>query len=249
MDIIVYSDIKSPIHAIDPRVRILSAVLLTLPLTQAQDSRVLLAGILLGIAALALGRVPIAAILQRLVPLNALLLLLVAMLVFSVPGEAAFQIGEAVASRLGLAHGGAILLKSNAIVMLLASLVGTIEFVALGRALGQLRVPAKLVNILLFTVRYINLMLAEYERLSQAALLRGFRPGPNRHTMRTTGYLIGMMLVRSYDRGNRMLQAMKLRGYKGALSMPGGTRVKWYDHAFLAGVLGVMSALIGLEYS
>jgi len=246
MDIIVFSDRESWVHRIDPRARLIAALALTVFLSQARDLGVLSAGVLLAIAGLAVARVPLAAILQRLVPLNAFLFFLAAILMFATPGATAFQVGAAVATREGLLHGAAILLKANAIVALLAGLVGTIEFVALGRALGQLRVPAKLVNILLFTVRYVNLMLAEYERLAQAAHLRGFRPGPNAHTLRTTGYLIGMVLVRSYERGARILQAMKLRGYDGSVHWECAAAFERRDKVFLAGVAVAVAALTGV---
>ena len=248
MDIILYSDGDTPIHRLDPRARVLAAALLTLFLSQAHDFRVLGAGCVVAILSIAIARVPIAAILQRLVPLNALLGLLAVMLLFTTPGERLFQVGPAVASVAGLQHGATILLKGNTIVALLAALIGTIEFVALGKALGQLRVPAKLVNVLLFTVRYINLMLAEYERMSQAALLRGFRPGPNRHTVTTTGYLIGMILVRSYDRGARMLQAMKLRGYDGTLAWSAPSQWRTRDGVFLVVTVALVAVLARVEW-
>jgi cobalt/nickel transport system permease protein len=45
--------------------------------------------------------------------------------------------------------------------------------------------------------------------------VRGFRPGVNRHTYRSFGYLAGMLLVRSLDRSERIVAAMKCRGFRG----------------------------------
>lgn len=248
MDIILYSDGSSPVHRLDPRAKILAAALLTVVLSQCEDMWVLLAALGIAVAGLFVARVPFAAVLQRLVPLNALLILLAALLMFTTPGDRLFQIAQADASYQGLSRGVTILLKANAIVTFLAILAGTIEFVALGKALGQLGVPHKLVNLLLFTVRYINLMLVEFERLSQAAVLRGFRPGLNRHTLQTTGYLIGMVLVRSYERGGRMLDAMKLRGYDGALTWAQSATWQRRDSAFLAGAGLLAASLVGGEW-
>ena len=249
MDIIVFCDGKTVVHQLAPRARILAAAALTLVLSLSHDGRVLLTGMLLGGGGLLLARVPFAAILQRLVPLNAVLIILVGISMFTTPGELAFRVGPAVASREGLFHGGAIFLRANAIVSLLACLVGTIEFVALGRALGQLGMPAKLVHLLLHTVRYINLMLSEYERLSQAAVLRGYRPRANLHTLRSTGYQVGMVLVRSYERGSRVLQAMKLRGYDGTLPWSETTVYRNQDYLFLLGVFALAGILLGVEFT
>jgi cobalt/nickel transport system permease protein len=45
--------------------------------------------------------------------------------------------------------------------------------------------------------------------------VRGFRPRMSGHAYRTYGYLIGMLLVRSFDRSERILAAMKCRGFHG----------------------------------
>ncbi len=248
MDIILFNDKGSWVHRLDPRARLIGATVLTVVLSQIDHIAVLGLGCVIGVAGLCFARVPLAASLQRLVPLNALTGFLFVVLLFVTPGDVLFRIGSVDASAEGLHRASVILFKANAIVLLLTSLVGTIEFVALGRALEQLRVPTKLVHILLFTVRYIDLMLMEYERLSQAALLRGFQPGINRHTLRTTGHLIGMVLVRSYERGGRMVEAMKLRGYDGTLRWAHPTAFQQRDLCFLTGVGGMALLLIGVAW-
>jgi cobalt/nickel transport system permease protein len=45
--------------------------------------------------------------------------------------------------------------------------------------------------------------------------VRAFRPRMDRHTYRTYGYLVGMLLVRSLERSERIVAAMKCRGFRG----------------------------------
>ncbi len=45
--------------------------------------------------------------------------------------------------------------------------------------------------------------------------VRGFRPHMDRHTYRSMGNLFGMLLVRAYDRSQRILAAMKCRNFQG----------------------------------
>ncbi len=246
MDIIIYSEKDSWIHRLDPRARILAACMLSLVLSLSQSGATLFTGLCMGGGAAVAARIPIAALLQRLVPLNALLALLSFVLLFFTPGDSLFQVGTWGATWNGMYEALHIGLKANAIVLLLAALLGTIELVDLGHALGRLHVPAKLAHLLLFTVRYMGLMLSEFERLSRAAQLRGFRPGPNRHTLRTTGYLVGMILVRSYVRGERVLNAMRLRGYQGSLSFPGEMAFQRADAAFGVMVAGAALLLWGV---
>lgn len=248
MEIIVYSDGDTPLHRLDPRSRVLAAVAFSAVLALAGAWPVLLFGLLLGIAGALVARIPPAALLQRLVPLNAVLALLLAALLFFTPGEALFHIGPAGATREGLQDGLIIALKANAIVLLLAVLLGTIELVALGHALERLGMPPKLAHLLLFTVRYLGLMLAEYSRLSTAARLRGFAPGPNLHTVRTTGYMAGMMLVRSHARGERIRDAMRLRGYRGSLAFHGDLAFQRSDAWFGLLSATAMLAMLGMVW-
>ena len=48
-----------------------------------------------------------------------------------------------------------------------------------------------------------------------AIKIRGFQPGTNMHTYRTYAYLLGMLLVKSYHRAERVRAAMLCRGFEG----------------------------------
>ena len=99
----------------------------------------------------------------------------------------------------------------------LLSLVGTLEASTLGHTLARLKVPEKLVHLLLFTVRYLDVISREYKRMRKAMKARAFVPKNNLHTWRSFGYLVGMLLVRSLERSERIFDAMKCRGYCGKL--------------------------------
>jgi cobalt/nickel transport system permease protein len=100
-------------------------------------------------------------------------------------------------------------------VLAIVVLVGTLDIVTLGHALSHLHVPDKLTHLLLFTVRYLDVLRREYLRLRAAMKIRGFRPRMSLHTYRSYGYLVGMLLVRSLDRSERIVAAMKCRGFRG----------------------------------
>jgi cobalt/nickel transport system permease protein len=101
------------------------------------------------------------------------------------------------------------------VVLTLVVLLGTMDAVTLGHTLHHLHVPEKLTHLMLFTVRYLDVLNREYLRLRAAMKARGFRPRFNRHTYRSFGYLVGMLLVRSLDRAERIAAAMKCRGFQG----------------------------------
>jgi cobalt/nickel transport system permease protein len=154
---------------------------------------------------------------RRLLPLEILLVFLVLVLPWTTPSPGMLDPAEV--SRGGLFLAMVIALKANAVVLLFLTLLGTMDATELGHALAHLRVPKKLAHLLLFTVRYLDLLHREYLRLRAAMKVRSFRPRMNRHTYRAYGYLVGMLLVRSFDRAERILAAMKCRGFQGRFYM------------------------------
>jgi cobalt/nickel transport system permease protein len=152
---------------------------------------------------------------KRLTPLNILMLLLAILLPLSLPGTPLAVIGPVGFSQEGLLLVAKIALKGNAIVLAILALIGTMEVNTLGHALRHLHVPESLSHLLLFTVRYLDVLHREYMRLRSAMKVRGFRPRMDRRTYRAIGNLLGMLLVRGYDRSERILAAMKCRGFQG----------------------------------
>jgi cobalt/nickel transport system permease protein len=75
--------------------------------------------------------------------------------------------------------------------------------------------PEKIVHLISFAYRYIHVINAEYGRLMNAMKIRGFYPRNNLHTYRTYAHLVGMLLVKSYERASRVQAAMLCRGFKG----------------------------------
>jgi cobalt/nickel transport system permease protein len=130
------------------------------------------------------------------------------------------------------------------------ALVATMPFATAGHALHRLRVPDKIVHLLLMTYRYIFVLEQEYLRLGRAAAIRGFRPGTNLHTYRTYAYLVGMLFVKAVDRAERVRAAMLCRGFKGRFYSLQEFRAGSGGAAFLllmsAAVLGIVALEVGI---
>jgi cobalt/nickel transport system permease protein len=210
-----FSQGNSVIHRLDPRARVLAAAAFALVVALTARLEALRAGVAVALALALLARLPAGPLLRRLAGLNAFMLLLWLLLPLTTPGTSAWQIAGLSFSREGLLMAAAITLKANAIVLALTALLATLELTVLGHALWHLRVPEKLIHLFLFTVRYIDVLHHEYHRQREAMRVRCFRPRMNRHTYRTVGYMVGMLLVRSLDRSERIVAAMKCRGFRG----------------------------------
>ncbi len=205
----------SLLHRLDPRVKLVSAaafsaVVATLAAPAPLAAALLASGLLVALAGLRLR-----AVLLRLAVVNGFILFLWLTLPFSVPGEALFSLGPLTATAEGMRQALAITLKSNAIILALLALLATSPVMTLAHALNHLFVPAKLVHLVFFTYRYIHVLHDEYTSLTNAIKIRCFRPRTDLHTYRTYAYLVGMLLVRSFKRSQRVYDAMLCRGFAG----------------------------------
>ena len=204
----------SPLHRLDPRIRLVSAVIYSCAAALCREFPALLSALILSMALVAMARLRIAEVLKRLVVVNGLVVFIWAVIPFTFPGETLFRIGPFGAAREGIELAAQITLKSNAILLAFMALVTTMPFSTLGHALHRLRVPDKIVHLLLMTYRYIFVLEQEYQRLIRAARIRGFQPGTNLHTYRTYAYLVGMLFVKAINRAERVRWAMLCRGFK-----------------------------------
>jgi cobalt/nickel transport system permease protein len=206
---------SSFIDRIDPRVRVLAAGAFVAAAAVANGWLTL--GILLAACAAGLLLVDVRSrhLWRRLVPINAVMLVLLILLPLTTAGQPLARLGPLEFTGEGLRLALLILLKGNAILLALTVLLGSMEMTTLGHTFAHLRVPDKLTHLLLFTVRYVDVLRRENHRLHTAMKMRGFRPRMDRHTYRAYGYLVGMLLVRSLDRAERIVAAMKCRGFRG----------------------------------
>ncbi len=243
-----FSEGASLAHRLDPRGKIVVAALFAILIAVAKTFAVALAGLALALLYLALARLPVKQVVVRLLLVNTFIFFLWLVLPLTYPGDAVWRLGPLVATRQGLAYTGLITLKSNAIIIALIALIATVPVVTLGQALHNLRLPDKLCHLLLFTYRYIHVFEQEYHRLVQAMKIRGFRPRTNLHTYRSYAYLAAMLLVRSFDRAERVFAAMRCRGFQGTFYSLKTFSWQRRDGVFLAASLAALVALLYLEW-
>jgi cobalt/nickel transport system permease protein len=231
----------------DPRLRVLAALALVLALVSLQRPVIAALGLALAFVLAVGSGLPARELPRRLLPLEGLLLLLALTLPLTVPGEVLLALGPLSISRQGGALALLILLKANAVVLVLLGLLGGLGAMALGHALARLGLPAALAQLLVLTVRQVELLGQEYQRLRRAMQARAFVPRSNRHTWNSLGWLIGMLLVRSLIRARRLLAAMRCRGFSGRLRLLDAGRWCWADSLACVLVLPVPLALVWLD--
>jgi cobalt/nickel transport system permease protein len=234
------------LRGLDPRARVAAALAFALAVVALERLEVAAFALGAAVVGAVLFRVPPRAAARRLVAAQASLLLVVATLPFSIPGESVFRLGPLGASDAGVHRAALVALKANAILVAVLGILGTLDASGLGHALYRLRAPAGLVHLLLFTVRYLGLLEAELARLRTALRARAFRPRSDRHTLRSLGQLAGMLIVRSHARAERVMEAMRCRGFTGRFHVLDDLRWRAADGVFAAalclGIAGLLAA-------
>jgi cobalt/nickel transport system permease protein len=84
------------------------------------------------------------------------------------------------------------------------------------RGLERLKLPALMVQIASFMLRYVNVVNDEMERMKVARESRGFEATGVKH-WKVLATAAGALFIRSYERGERVHLAMLSRGYTGIL--------------------------------
>lgn len=229
---------------LDPRMRIVLVSVCSVAAACTYDNGTLLLGFLAAFGLALLARIPLQQLCRRLLSLNGFMVIVLCTLPFSTPGATAFHVFGWPASEQGIAHALRITLTGNLLVTLFTALLSTIEPITFGHALLHLRVPAKLVRILMFAVRYIDVLHQTSLQVQRAMRARGYKPATNLHTLRSSAYLVARLVSESVTRALHVEQAMRCRGWRG--QFPALYHFVWQKHdswccAIFLGVLALLA--------
>ena len=235
----------SCLDRLDTRTRLIVAVILVLALVNLKSWALLGLAILLGLGLTGLASVSARQTVRRLLRIEGFLLILFVALPLLTRLPPFIEIGPLSLSLPGLERAVTLVLRISAAALVVLSLISGLTPIRLGHALGRLGLPARLVQVFLFAIRYVELLRAEARRLHDAMRLRGFVPGTNFHTLRSYGHFIGQLLVRAVERAERVNEAMRCRGFAGRFPLVTLERFGLVDlgTAGLAGLL-IAGALV-----
>ena len=238
----------SLLHRLDPRIKIVIALLFSVIVAVADRPLCLATAVCFSLALLLLSSLSLREVFLRLLAVNAFIFFLWLFLPFTYGGEKLFSIGPLTATREGIIYALLITVKSNTIVVALIALLATTPIITLGHGLGHLYVPSKLIHLLFFTIRYLQVLHLEYDRLRAAMKVRAFKAGTNLHTYRSLAYLIGMLLIKSFDRADRIRKAMLCRGFHGEFYLLSHFELQKIDVVMLLVMMLVVAGMASLQW-
>lgn len=249
-----YHDANSFVHHLDPRVKVVVTIAFILSNALLPDGVWMAFGLswLFLLFANALSELGIFFTFKR--SLVALPFALVAVTVlFSIPGNPVttfhFIFWNLTITDAGFLRFVSILIRSWLSVQMAILLVGTTRFPDIVHALEHLRVPSILTTIIAFLYRYLFVLADEVFRLLRArearsAAATGVRSGGSvAWRAGVAGNMAGQLFLRSYERSDRVYNAMLARGYTGHLQTINPHELHRVDYATTALALVVILLL------
>lgn len=244
----------SPIHRLDPRIKLIGTVLFILAAT------VLPYGAWRSYALLWLATLLVAqraqlglfyALRRSYVALPFALAAIT--LPFVIPGETLAQWGALHISVEGTLRFASIVVKSWVSLQIAVLMATTTAFPELLWGLRALRLPKTLASIIGFMYRYLFVLVDESGRLLRARAARSAE-GPRRSggglwwRGRVAGGMVGNLTIRAFERSERVYAAMAARGFQGELKSLAEPQMTDTDRSALVGWVTflAMVVLIGI---
>lgn len=250
----VFVPLGSPLHVWDPRPKLIGLGALIFAFAFVEN--VFLLPLMLGVtlSLFWISRLPLRFLLTRLRYPGVFLVMVTFLLPFF-SGETIIWSWGPIALR---AEGcwAAVLIGCRFLSILTLSLIllGCTPFLRVVKGLHSLGLPSILTDMMLLSYRYLSEISQDLYRMQQAMYLRGFgyHPSESELSMRKRiqnrvqdlkrlASLIGTLLIRSYERSERVYQAMRLRGY-GLYPQPNAT-VRSMDKTWDWGASGAVVTL------
>lgn len=240
-----YAHVNSFVHQWDGRIRIVSLAVLIVAIALLTRIDAALAALGFAFTLVLASRIPVGFVFRRMRWVLIFVGVLFAALVLTVPGVPVMQLSPVILSREGVELGGLVALRAVSIALLVVPMFGTSAFHTSLKALGELGMPPKVVQLVSFTYRYLFLFAEEGGRILVAARSRGWTARKSPAHVSMAGNMVGMLLVRSFERAERVYNAMLSRGYHGRVVLEGEFAAQPRD--WLKGAL-VIGAAVGLHF-
>lgn len=240
----------SPFHRWDVRAKLVTLLLHAFLVASLRQLTPALAAVGISVAALLSARCDMSRALMRLLAVTGFLSLLFLVMPLTVPvhsGDTVIGVSgwNWLSFNLrGLKLAAVIAAKGVAIALLMEPLLTTAPLPVTLHGLSKLGIPDMMGQMVLLSHRYIHVFRHEAQRMASGMRVRGFRKRTDLETLRAMANFLGMLLVRSFERTERVFDAMRARGYRGRFPEPVTPRLRKTDLMLSAGWLALGIALV-----
>jgi cobalt/nickel transport system permease protein len=241
----LYRHRAGPLHGVAPQVKLAATLLFVLAAVATPRESFWAFGALAGLLAAltALARVSPGFVLRRLV-IEVPFVLFAVFLPIVGTGDRVEVLGMSL-SVAGLWAAWNILAKATLGAWASILLASTTQVPDLLEGFRRLRAPRVITSIMGFMIRYLDVIVGEWNRMRVALRSRAYRPRSFRNA-RPLAAASGALFVRSYERGERVYLAMLSRGYRGEmpeLAQGGAAAAHWLGAAAVVALAASIAVL------
>lgn len=252
-----YYPAESPIHAMDPRAKILISVLFMVVLFVGNNFYAFIVMGAFASLAVGLSKVPAKLLVRGLRPIVFIMAFTLLLHLFLTPGPVIFKIGPVTATWSGLVQGLFIGVRLVILIMFTSLLTLTTSPIELTDGLEDILKPFRRVGVpahelammMTIALRFIPTLIEEAERIMKAQMARGadFESGNMIKRAKSLVPLLVPLFVSAFRRADDLAMAMEARCYKGG---EGRTRMRQLRMAFrdyaAFGLIAVTAILVFL---
>ncbi|MEA3488665.1 MAG: cobalt ECF transporter T component CbiQ [Euryarchaeota archaeon] len=244
-----YSALDSPMHRFDPRAKIVAFIFLIFAVVLVPNLKLAFIALIGAILFLIASKLPLRFALQHIKWVFLFVVPFVIIMPFTVSGTELFSFYGLTMTYEGLEYGILVAVRAISAVILVLPMIATTRFDITIKALGELKMPNMLVQMFMFTYRYIFVFVVEFQRTWRAMAARGFQLKTNLYALKTIGRALGMLFVRSYERGDRVYQALRARGYTAKPKTLVEFKMRTSDYVWSVVVIGFAVSLLIVSFA
>jgi cobalt/nickel transport system permease protein len=243
-------DGASLLHRWDVRCKIVTILVYSFLIVSLSHLRPVLAAIGVSLIILVIAKVSFVRVLFRLLAITGFVGMFLVVMPFSAPvhpGDTVLVFGKIhglIFNVRGLLLAATIAAKAVAVTLLMEPLLSTAPLPVTLHGLSRLGAPEMVGQMVLLSYRYLHVFRHEARRMSSGMQVRGFRKRTDLETLRAVANFLGMLFVRSFERTERVFDAMRARGYQGRFPEPAELRLQVRDLFMATGWFAVGAALV-----
>jgi len=234
-----YSDLDSFLHHRDPRVKVISIVAsIVFIVLNNPESYISFAlyGCFVAILIL-LSNIPFTHIFKRSISIIPFVLVVAIFIPFLKEGEPVWELHiggwRLIVTNEGLILFWNILIKAYLSALCIILLMASTRFVRLLKALEEMKLPKIIVMIFSFMYRYIFVLQDELEKMKRAKESRSVGGG-RWFQIRVLSNMLGVLFIKSYEKGESVYLAMCSRGFDGTIRTFDHSKLTRTDAIFLS---------------
>lgn len=235
-----YAGLDSIIHRFDPRAKIITFTLLIFSFVFVEDLDLAFLSMFFAIFILLLSKIPLGFMFERMKPGLFFVFPFLIIMPFTVDGIVLFSVHGIDMTYEGLYYGVLVFVRAATSILLALIMLGTTKMDTTMKSLHSLKVPSALIQTLMFSYRFIFVFIDEFLSMWRSMTAKGYKVKANKRSLFIIGNIVGMLLVRSYERAERVYHSMSSKGYTGESRTIVKFKMQPVDYGIVVALVGVV---------